>query len=103
MGMKKSSALGLMAFAMAMSATTDDSFAITERGNVGNGKQPGPIKRKEPTPFNKQDGVLKMINDFKLIIEGKSKKNHLKQMRIKRKIDEWLEKGFLNLEDLELP
>jgi hypothetical protein len=100
MGMKKSSALGLIHFAMAMSATTDDSFAITERGNVGSGKQP---KLPEPikyTPFKNQEGVLKMIEDYNLIRQGKSKKGIVKQYRIKKRVDEWLKSGMLNETDL---
>ena len=100
MGMKKSSALGLMAFAMAMSATTDDSFAITERGNVGNGKQPKLPEPRKHTPFNKEEGVLKMIEDYNLIKQGKSKKGIIKQSRIKNKVDEWLKSGMLDESDL---
>jgi hypothetical protein len=100
MGMKKSSALSLMAFAMAMSATTDDSFAITERGNVGSGKQPKLPEPKKHVPFKKQEGVLKMIEDYNLIIQGKSKKGITKQSRIKKKVDEWLKSGMLDELDL---
>ena len=98
MGMKKSSALGLLAFAMAMSST-EDSFNITERGNVGTSRDLEPI-RKEPTPFNKQEGVLKTITDYKRIQQGLSKIGRLKQNRIVSKIDNWIEKGFLTREDL---
>lgn len=98
MGMKKSNALALMSFAMMMSAT-DDTFAITERGNVGNDKPklPEPIKH---VPFNKEEGVLKMIKDYNLIKQGKSKKGITKQARIKKRVDEWLKSGMLDESDL---
>jgi hypothetical protein len=100
MGMKKSSALGVLAFAMAMSATTDDSFSITERGNTGNGKQPKLPEQRKHIPFNKEEGVLKMIEDYNLVKQGKSKKGIGKQSRIKKRVDEWLKSGMLDETDL---
>src|SRR5690625_1678795 len=99
MGIKKSTALNLLGFAMAMSATTED-FNITERGKVGNGKKSEPKKVKPLTPFAKRDGVLKLIEEYNLIAKGKSKKGILKQSRIKAKVDKWLMDGWLKEEDL---
>jgi len=59
-----------------------------------------PIQKKKLTPFNKQQGVLNMINDYKLIKRGKSKKGIYKQNRIKNKINEWLESGMIKNEDI---
>ena len=59
-----------------------------------------PIQKKKFTPFNKQEGVLNMINDYKLIEQGKSKKGISKQNRIKNKINEWLESGMIKNEDI---
>jgi hypothetical protein len=97
--MKKTALLGLMGMALAMQASTQD-FEITERGNTGTGKKPGPKKSSEPTPFNKQEGVLNMIQDYNLIKKGESKKGIIKQSRIKNKVDEWLKSGMLKEEDL---
>jgi hypothetical protein len=96
MGMRKSFALMAM-MAMAMSA---DGMGITERGRVGNGRQPKLPQRKKPLDFNKQEGVLNMINDYKLIIKNESKKGLKKQLRIKNKINKWLQDGFLKENDL---
>ena len=95
--MKKSSALGLMAFAMAMSAT-ENGFKVTEQ--VGSDKKPEPIKPREVIPFNQCEGVSNMIKDYNLIKQGKSKKGIIKQSRIKNKVDEWLKSGMLNESDL---
>ena len=96
MGMKKSFALMSM-MAMAMSA---EGMVITERGSVGNGRQTKLPEIKEPLSFNKQEGVLNMINDYKLIIKNESKKGLKKQLRIKNKINKWLQDGFLKENDL---
>tara|TARA_R110000772_G_scaffold157282_2_gene268494 strand:+ start:605 stop:883 length:279 start_codon:yes stop_codon:yes gene_type:complete len=50
--------------------------------------------------FNKQEGVLNLIKDYKLIQEGKSKKGSRKQFRIKKQVEDWLEKGWLREIDL---
>ena len=96
MGMKKSIALmSMMALAMA-----NEGMDITERGSVKSGKQP---KRNEPrkhVPFNKEENVLKMIEDYNLIKQGKSKKGITKQARIKKRVGEWLKSGMLKEEDL---
>jgi hypothetical protein len=97
--MKKTALLGLMGMALAMQASTQD-FEITERGNTGTKKKPQPKKSSEPTPFNKQEGVLNMIQDYNLIKKGESKKGIIKQSRIKNKVDEWLKSGMLKEEDL---
>lgn len=102
MGMKKIAGLGglgLIGLALAMSAQSQD-FTLTERGNVGNGKLPEPKKSKPPTPFAKEEGVLKMIDDYNLIRKGESKKGIFKQKRIKDKVDEWLKSGMLTEDDL---
>ena len=57
-------------------------------------------KHKKETPFKKQSGVLKTIEDYKLIHNGKSKKSPLKQKRIVIRINKWLEDGLINEYDL---
>tara|TARA_R110000851_G_scaffold90604_1_gene197883 strand:- start:545 stop:823 length:279 start_codon:yes stop_codon:yes gene_type:complete len=52
-------------------------------------------------PFKEEEGVLKMIEDYNLIKQGKSKKGAIKQNRIKSKINEWLKSGMLNKNDLK--
>lgn len=80
--------------ALAMSA---ESMDITERGSDRKPKHPEP---KKHTPFNKQEGVLKMIEDYNLIKQGESKKGIIKQARIKNRVDEWLKSGMLDESDL---
>ncbi len=96
MGMKKSIALMSM-MALAMST---EGMDITERGSVGSGIKPKLPEPKKHTPFNKEEGVLKMIKDYNLIKQGKSKKGINKQARIKRRVVEWLKSGMLNESDL---
>jgi len=98
MGMKKSNVLGLIGFAMALSAQSDE-FNITERGKVP--EPPLPKKPKELTPFRKQEGISKMIKEYSLIKKGESKKGITKQVRVKSKIDYWLKTGALKEEDLD--
>ena len=92
--MKKSVALmSMMALSMGMD--------ITERGSVGSGKQPEPPKPKKPVVFKDSEGVEKMIKDYNLIMEGKSKKGTAKQERIKGKIHRWLDQGAIKEDDLK--
>tara|TARA_R110000803_G_scaffold10007_3_gene31082 strand:+ start:2383 stop:2685 length:303 start_codon:yes stop_codon:yes gene_type:complete len=51
--------------------------------------------------FNKQEGVLNMIKDYNLIQKGESKKGSKKKFRIKKQVEQWLEKGWLNNDDLK--
>lgn len=96
--MKNSNALGLMAFAMAMHSTVD-SDVFSGRGKVSKKNTiEKPIKK--PTPFNKQEGVLKMIKEYNLIAKGESKKGIIKQNRVKTKVDKWLIDGWLSEKDL---
>jgi len=85
--------------AMMMMASMSD-YRFTEQGSIGTERKPQPIQKKKFTPFNKQEGVLNMINDYKLIKQGKSKKGIYKQNRIKNKINEWLESGMIKNEDI---
>lgn len=97
MGMKKQIAMaGMMGLEMAM-LDQPDMYDITERDTTPKTK-PKPIKK--PVPFNKEEGVLKMIEDYNLIRQGKSKKGITKQARIKNRIDEWLKSGMLEESDL---
>ena len=82
---------------LAMSA---ESMNITERGSVGSGRKPKQPEPKKHIPFNKEEGVLKMIEDYNLIKQGKSKKGITKQARIKNRVDEWLKSGMLDESDL---
>lgn len=100
MGMKKGYLGGILAIAMAMEAMSATDFPITERGNLGTGREPKLSKPRKHTPFKENEGVLKMIEDYNLIRRGESKKGIFKQKRIKDKIDEWLKSGMLNEDDL---
>ena len=53
------------------------------------------------TPFKEQGNIPKMIEDYNLIVEGKSKKGKRKQAMIKSKIDKWLESGLLKESDIK--
>lgn len=97
--MKKSSLLGYLGFALAMGATADE-YPITERGKVAKSDEPK-TPPKEPTPFNKQDGIVRMIADYKLIKAGQSKKGKAKQSRILNRIQEFLDSGQLTKKDLQ--
>ncbi|AGO49725.1 hypothetical protein Phi13:2_gp115 [Cellulophaga phage phi13:2] len=50
--------------------------------------------------FKDDDGVLKTIEDYKIILSGNSKKGKLKQQRIIDKINSWIESGYLNEQDI---
>lgn len=97
MGMKKQVAMmGMMGMAMAM-MDQPDMYDITDRNTT---PKPKPRPVKEPAPFKKQDGVLRMIKDYNLIKEGKSKKGIIKQNRIKEKVENWMKDGRLKHEDI---
>ena len=97
--MKKSSLLAYLGFALGMTAMADDTYAIEGRGKVANSSEP-PQPTKEPTPFNKQEGIVNLIKDYKLIKSGQSKKGKVKQARIVSKVEAMLEKGQLIESDL---
>ena len=59
--------------AMMMMASMSD-YGLTKQGSIGAERKPQPIQNKKCTPFNKQEGILNMINEYKLIEEGKSKR-----------------------------
>ena len=99
MGMKKSSVLGLMAFAMAISAT-EEGIPITKQGDLEPSEPKPPKKRKPKKPFKEQDGVVKLISEYKSIQEGTSKKGSMKQARTISKINNWIDKGYLIEEDI---
>jgi hypothetical protein len=94
--MKNSKALAsIMAIAM-----MSEAMNVTGQGSVSSGKRIRITKTEKHIPFNKKEGVLKMIKDYSLIKKGKSKKGIRKQARIKNKVDEWLKSGILTEEDL---
>jgi len=76
------------------------SGEITKQGAVHTSKETEPKPKKEPTPFKEQDGIKKMILEYRSIKSGKSKKGKGKQYRVIRKIESYLEEGFLTQEDL---
>ena len=96
MGMKKSSVLGLMAMAMMMDST------MHQQGSVATSKPIKPLPKKEPTPFHKEDGISKMIEDYKNIQLGVCKKSKRKQQRVLSKIKVHLDNGILTEEHLKL-
>ena len=55
-----------------------------------------PFTPPKNVPFHKEEGVLKMIADYKLIKKGESKKGIIKQTRITSKIDNWIKEGKLD-------
>jgi hypothetical protein len=85
---------GILAMAMAMDSM-NNPYEITERARID------PESINKPQPFHKHEGVLRMIEDYNLIKKGESKKGSIKQFRIKKQIEEWLEKGMLKNEDLK--
>ena len=86
----------LMLMAMALSGVGMESYPSNEKKRLVN-----PLLHKDPHIFSKQEGIQNLIKDYKLIISGKSKKSLLKQSRIKIKINYFLEKGSLTIEDIE--
>lgn len=99
--MKKSTLLSFLGFAM-LGSLTDDAYAIEGRGKVANSNEPPPPPKKEPTPFKKQEGIVNLIKDYKLIKSGQSKKGKVKQSRIVSKVEELVAIGKLNEVDLGL-
>jgi len=99
MGMKKNIALmSIMALAM-----SEEAMIINERGSVGSGKQPKPPEPKSITPFNKEEGISKMVLDYNLIKSGQSKKGKIKQARIISKIENYLKSRMLTEECINPP
>lgn len=96
MGIKKSSALAMMAFAMSMEA----GMSLTEQGSVNTSKKKIIPITPELRPFNKQEGILNLIKDYNLIKKGESKKGKRKQIRIINKIEQMITKGYLTEKDL---
>lgn len=88
----KSTILGILAFAEAMSG--EHSMVGRRRAITS---KPNPTKQ---IPFNEQEGIKKLISEYRLIKSGKSKKGHLKQNRIVQKIESFIELGYLKKEDL---
>ena len=88
---------------LAMMASTMESQTntITGRGSIGTSRQPKLTEPRKHVPFKEEEGVLKMIEDYHLIKQGKSKKGIGKQNRIKNRINEWLKSGMLNEIDLK--
>lgn len=95
MGMKKSAQLmSLLAMAGLFSAPMYGEGLHTSKPKED-------LPPKEPTPFKKQDGIVRMIEDYKLIQSGQSKKGKAKQARIVAKIESYLESGALTEEDVK--
>lgn len=55
---------------------------------------------KKPLVFSEQSSVIKIIEDYKLIIKGESLKGKFKQARVVSKIDNWIKLGFLTKEGI---
>ena len=98
--MKRSIALLSMGMIGAIAAIENKDFPITERGTVGKKSNP-PIKKPRITPFNKQEGIVKTIAEYKLIQAGESKQGLRKQCRTLKKVKEWLDQKLLTQTDLE--
>ena len=97
MGMKKSTALSLMYFAMAMSGN--------ETGlDVFQG-EPTPKRILPPQKpfksFKEQDGIVNLIKELDLIQKGQSKKGKRKQERTIAKINEMIKNGYLTKDDFK--
>ena len=93
----KTAILGMLAMGAFMSGTE----TLVGQGKIGTSNPIEPEPPKPPTPFKKEEGVLKMIEDYKLIQNGESKKGRLKQNRIVEKVEHWLATGQLAHEDLK--
>ena len=74
--------------------------AIAEEQNYPQPKPRKPNRLKESeneTPFEKQSGVVKMVQDYNDIKKGISKKGVRKQNLIIKKVENWIKKGFIKL------
>jgi hypothetical protein len=98
--MRKIGVLGMLPILLATSSEHQELNSFIKRGSVSGGKKPIETDPFKPIPFTKEEGVLNMINDYKLIQKGESKKGKVKQKRILDKVNTWIEKGFLKHEDL---
>lgn len=83
----------MLAFAQAMSGE------IMTQGSVSTSRPKNPEPIKEPVPFKEQEGIKKLIQDYQLIRQGKSKKGQLKQNRIIKKIESYIDNGMLKESD----
>ena len=90
--------LSIMAMAMMMDP---NPYNITEKEITGNRLKINSANLKTALEFNKQEGVLNMIKDYNLIQKGESKKGSKKKFRIKKQVEQWLEKGWLTNDDLK--
>ena len=81
------------------------SAAYVGRGQVATSRQrpePQDCKAQKYVEFKEQEGIKKLIKDYKLIKAGESKKGQLKQNRIVGKINWLIEQGILEPEDLTI-
>ena len=89
---KSSRSLGLLGMALAIQGVIlYEAISVTP---------PNKNKIREPREFKDEPGVARMIEDYKEIISGTSKKGKNKKIRIKHKIQLWLKEGYINKEDI---
>lgn len=93
--MKRSVALLSMGMIGAIAAMENKNLHITEPSPEL------PMKKLKKTPFNKQEGIVKIIEEYKLIQAGESKQGLRKQSRTISKVKDWLNKGLLTENDLK--
>lgn len=87
-----------LAMLMELAALSEQNTGIIK------GKKPpanNETKSSLNIPFKEQGNIPKIIEDYNLIVEGKSKKGIRKQNLIKSKIHNWIEKGLLKETDLK--
>lgn len=93
MGTKKSLLYSILAF----SALMDPDFIITDERNHQPTRESSPDSSglSKALVFHKEEGIAKMIRDYKEIQLGDSKKTPIKQARITAKIKGYLASGML--------
>ncbi|PHQ27858.1 hypothetical protein [Leeuwenhoekiella nanhaiensis] len=89
--------IGVIGFALAMAAMQEDML-ITERGSVAK-SIPDYKPQRVKNDYGNQ-GLKKMIEDYKLIQRGECKKGARKQAMIISKIEGFIAKGLIHQNDL---
>ena len=88
-----------LAMLMELAALSEQNTGIMKGGNPPTNNNE--TKSSLNIPFKEQGNIPKIIEDYNLIVEGKSKKGIRKQNLIKSKIHNWIEKGLLKETDLK--
>mgnify|MGYP003112984385 CR=1 FL=1 len=96
----KKAMLGMSSMALVLAAMSAERMNITEEPPTTI-KPKNPQPKKASIPFHKQEGISKTIIEYNHIRKGESKQGERKQLRTVRKIESWIDNGFLTLDDLQ--